>query len=103
MAGKVLVNKGIRDAFKGVVKDAAGKELKTGAEIYKAYLKGDAVMDGLKLTEDLGKSAKQLKNAELNLKLLGAVTSAAGEGRIEAISNTNDWEKTVTGHLEDVH
>lgn len=49
-------------------------------------------MDGVKLTEDLGKAAKQMKNAEMKLKFLGAVTSAAGEGRIEAITNANQWE-----------
>lgn len=103
LGSKALINKGVRDAFKGAVKNAAGNELKTGAEIYKAYRSGDAVMDGLKLTEDLGKAAKQLRNAEWNLKTIGAVTSAAGEGRIEAINGADEWEQNIVGHLEDKH
>lgn len=60
-------------------------------------------MDGAKLTEDLGKAAKQMKNAEMKLKVLGSVTSAAGEGRIEAITNANQWEENIIGHLDEKH
>jgi hypothetical protein len=91
----VLVKKELRDAFKGVV-NAAGKELRTGKEIYEAYKVGDAFMDGAKLTEDLAKSAKELKKAEWNLKLIGGISSASGEGRIEAITNANEWEENAT-------
>lgn len=103
LGSKVLVNKSIRDAFKGVVVNSVGKELKTGAQIYKAYRAGDAIMDGVKLTEDLGKAAKQMKNAEAKLKFLGSITSAAGEGRIEAITNANQWEENFVGHLDEKH
>lgn len=103
LGSKALINSEIRNAFKGVVVNAAGKELKTGAQIYKAYRAGDAFMDGAKLTEDLAKSAKQLKNAEMKLKLIGGITAAAGEGRIEAITNANDWEKNIVNHLDEQH
>lgn len=102
-AGKLMVKKNIRDAFKGAVKTASGKELKTGADIYKAYKAGDAFMDGQKLTKDLAKAAKDLKKAETKIKLIGGIASAAGEGRIEAISNADDWEKNMSGHLDDAH
>ena len=96
LMSKALAKKSARNAFKGVVKNAStGKELTTGAEIYKAYKTGDAVMDGIKLTEDLGKAAKQLRNEEWSLKLLGSMAAAAGEARIEAITNTDDYEKRM--------
>lgn len=83
--------KKVRDAFKGVVTTASGKELKTAAEIARAYKSGDAFMDGVKITEDLARSAKQLRNAEYGLRAVGAINSAMGEGRIEAISNSKEW------------
>lgn len=101
MMSKALAKKSARNAFKGVVKNAAGtKELTTGAEIYKAYKTGDAFMDGVKLTEDLGKAAKQLRNEEWGLKLLGSMAAAAGESRIEAISNTEDYEKRMQAMID---
>lgn len=102
-ASKVLVKKGLRDAFKGVVKNSTGKELKTGADIYKAYKTGDAVMDGIKLSEDLGKAAKALKNAELKVKWTGSMLSAAGEGRIESIHTMNEWEEEMLTNLDAEH
>lgn len=91
MASKAMNLKKVRDVYKGVVVNAAGKQLKTGAAIAKAYKAGDAFMDGAKLTDDLGKAAKQLKTAELKLKLIGASASGMGEARIEAISGSQDW------------
>ena len=87
LGAKAVHLKKARDAFKGVVTTASGKSLKSADEIYKAYLTGDAFMDGVKLTEDLGKAAKKLTNSEWGLKLFGATNAAMGEGRIEAISN----------------
>ena len=87
---KTMGLKGVRDAFKGAVTTASGRTLNTASEIAKAYKVGDAFMDGVKLTEDLGKAAKQLKNAEWILKTIGAVSAAMGEGRIEAITNSKD-------------
>lgn len=101
LMSKAVAKRSARNAFKGVVKNSAGKELTTGAEIYKAYKTGDAVMDGIKLTEDLGKAAKQLRNEEWGLKLLGAMTAAAGEARIEAITNTDDYTKRMQGLIDD--
>lgn len=91
LIGKAMGLQKVRDAFKGVVTTASGKELKTASEIAKAYKTGDAFMDGVKITEDLGKAAKRLKNAEYGLRTLGAVNAAMGEGRIEAISNSEEW------------
>ena len=98
---KALGMKTARNAFKGIVVNRLGKNLKTGEEIYRAYRAGDAFMDGTKLTEDLAKSAKQLKNAEMSLKIFGGITSAMGEGRIEAISNSNDFVEYKMRLLDD--
>lgn len=93
---KAIAKKELRDAFKGVVKNAAGtKEFRTAAEIYKAYKTGDAFMDGVKLTKDLANQARQIRNQEWGLKLLGSMAAAAGEARIEAISNTEDYTKRM--------
>ena len=83
----------VRNAFKGAVTTQSGKVLTDPAQILKAYQSGDAFMDGVKLTEDLAKAAKKLKNAEFVLKTVGSVTAAMGEGRIEAISNSEMWAK----------
>lgn len=89
--GKALGLRKLRNAFKGVVNAASGKELKTMSEIAKAYKTGDAFMDGVKLTEDLGKAARKLRNADYGLRALGALNAAMGEGRIEAITNSKQW------------
>ncbi len=101
LISKAMGLKGVRDAFKGAVTTASGKTLNTASEIAKAYKSGDAFMDGVKLTEDLGKAAKQLKNAEWKLKTIGAVNSAMGESRIEAIGETKQWFDYHSKLLED--
>ena len=98
---KAMGLKGVRDAFKGAVTTASGRTLNTASEIAKAYKSGDALMDGIKLTEDLGKAAKQLRNAEWTLKTIGAVNGAMGEGRIEAIGNSKKWENYNRQLLDD--
>lgn len=98
---KAMGLKGVRDAFKGAVTTASGRTLNTASEIAKAYKSGDALMDGIKLTEDLGKAAKQLRNAEWTLKTVGAVNAAVGEGRIEAIGNSKEWETYHRQLLDD--
>lgn len=100
---KTIGLKGVRDAFKGAVTTASGRTLNTASEIAKAYKTGDAFMDGVKLTEDLGKAAKQLKNAEWTLKTIGAVSAAMGEGRIEAITNSKEWSSYHEQLLNDRH
>lgn len=100
---KTMGLKGVRDAFKGAVTTASGRTLNTASEIAKAYKVGDAFMDGVKLTEDLGKAAKQLKNAEWTLKTIGAVSAAMGEGRIEAITNSKEWASYNELLLKDKH
>lgn len=100
---KTMGLKGVRDAFKGAVTTVSGRTLNTASEIAKAYKVGDAFMDGVKLTEDLGKAAKQLKNAEWTLKTIGAVSAAMGEGRIEAITNSKEWASYNELLLKDKH
>ena len=100
---KTMGLKGVRDAFKGAVTTASGRTLNTASEIAKAYKTGDAFMDGVKLTEDLGKAAKQLKNAEWTLKTIGAVSASMGEGRIEAITNSKGWSSYHEQLLNDRH
>lgn len=100
---KAMGLKGVRDAFKGAVTTASGRTLNTASEIAKAYKSGDAFMDGIKLTEDLGKAAKQLRNAEWTLKTVGAVNAAMGEGRIEAITNSKEWSSYHEQLLKDRH
>ena len=101
LASKAMGLKGVRDAFKGAVTTASGRELNTASEIAKAYKSGDAYMDGVKLTEDLGKAAKKLKNAEYGLRILGATNAAMGEARIEAISNSKEWADYHTQLIND--
>lgn len=96
LGAKALHLKKARDAFKGMVTTSSGKALNSSKDIYKAYLTGDAFMDGVKLTEDLGKAAKKLKNSEWGLKLFGATNAAMGEGRIEAISNIEPIRESLT-------
>ena len=89
--GKAMGLNKLRNAFKGSVTTASGRTLNTSAEIAKAYKSGDAFMDGVQLTEELGKAAKKLKNAEYGLRTFGAVNGAMGEGRIEAITNSKQY------------
>ena len=101
LMSKAIAKKELRNAFKGVVVNSAGQELNTAAEIYKAYKTGDAFMNGVKLTKDLASQAKQIRNQEWGLKLLGAMTAASGEARIEAITNTEDYEKRMSAMIDD--
>lgn len=101
LLSKTMGLKGVRDAFKGTVTTASGKVLNTADEISKAYKTGDAFMDGVKLTEDLGNAAKKLKNAEWKLKTMGAISGAMGEGRIEAISNSKEFYDYHAKLIED--
>ena len=66
-----------------------------------AYASGDATLDGLKLTQELAKDAKKLKNAEPILKMTGALTGAMGEARIEAVNGTKDWFDLHKQQLDD--
>lgn len=93
----------VRNAFKGAVTTVDGAILNSPQEIVQAYAEGRALMNGEKLTADLAKQAKRLKNAELTLKIAGSTSAAMGEGRIEAISNTNDYIKMHEGLLQQAH
>lgn len=101
LMSKAIAKKELRNAFKGVVVNSAKQELTTASEIYRAYKTGDAFMDGVKLTKDLANQAKQIRNQEWALKVLGAMTAASGEARIEAISNTDDYEKRMSSLIDD--
>lgn len=95
--------KQVRDAFKGTVTTESGRVLNTAKEIEKAYRTGDAFMDGVKLTEDLGKAAKRIKNAELGLKITGSVTGAIGESRIEALNGIKEYDELHRNYIEDAY
>lgn len=100
---KAMGLKKVRDAFKGPVMTQSGKQLTKMDDIYKAYLSGDAYIDGVKITDALGKAAKRLKQAEMQLKIIGGVTAAVGEGRIEAINGTKEWTETHQKYVEDAN
>lgn len=92
----------VRDAYRGlniVTKD--GKKLSDATKVYNAYKKGDAYIDGVLIGDHLANMAKRTKNIEFGLQTFGAVTSAMGEGRIEAIQNTEDWYTREKGMIEE--
>ena len=91
----------LRNAFKGAVVTAKGETLTNAADILKAYQTGDAYMDGVRLTQDLAKQAKKLKNSERLLKSVGSLSAAAGEARIEALSNSSDHYDLDLQYLDD--
>lgn len=91
LLGKAMGLGKVRNAFKGAVTTASGRSLTSASEIARAYKSGDAFMDGVKLTDDLGRAAKKLRNAEYGLRVTGSVIAAVGEGRIEAITNSRDY------------
>lgn len=94
MLSKAMGLAKVRDAFKGMtVLTKEGKQLTTANEIANAYRRGDAFIDGVQLTEELGNAAKKLKAGETTLKTLGAISAAAGEGRVEAITNSKQFEE----------
>lgn len=75
-----------RLAFKGAA--AAGQSYE---DVINAFKTGDKVLDGVKLNEELFSAARRLKAADPILKLTGGLSGAIGEGRIEAISNSEDF------------
>lgn len=92
----------VRDAYRGlniVTKD--GKKLSEAKQIYDAYKRGDAFVDGVLISDHLANLAKKTKNLEFGLQTFGAITSAMGEGRIEAIQNTQDWYDREKGMIEE--
>lgn len=92
----------VRDAYRGlnvVTKD--GKKLSEASKIYEAYKKGNAYIDGVLIGDHLADMAKKTKNLEFGLQTFGAITSAMGEGRIEAIQNTEDWYTREKGMIEE--
>lgn len=98
---KVLGMNSARKAFAGAVMDASGNTIKDANAAYKAYLSGDALVDGVKLEAQLASNAAKLKAAEPILKVTGATTSAFGEARIEAINNSKDWYELQKTRLDD--
>lgn len=75
-----------RLAFKGAA--AVGQSYE---DVIQAFKTGDKVLDGIELNNKLFAAAKRLKAADPILKLTGGLSGAIGEGRIEAISNSEDW------------
>lgn len=66
-----------------------GKAFKAD-DVYKAYMRGEKTLDGVKLTEALANTAKQAKKADNTIKLISAVSGSVGESRIEAISGSDE-------------
>ena len=92
----------VRDAYRGlniVTKD--GRKLSEASKIYEAYKKGNAYIDGVLIGDHLANMAKKTKRLEFGLQTFGAITSAMGEGRIEAIQNTEDWYTREKGMIEE--
>lgn len=92
----------VRDAYRGlniVTKD--GRKLSEASKIYEAYKKGNAYIDGVLIGDHLANIAKKTKRLEFGLQTFGAITSAMGEGRIEAIQNTEDWYTREKGMIEE--
>ena len=102
MLSKVAGLNKVRNAYRGlniVTKD--GKKLLEASKIYEAYKKGNAYIDGVLIGDHLANIAKKTKNIEWGLQTFGAITSAMGEGRIEAIQNTEDWYTRERGMIEE--
>jgi len=52
---------------------------------------GDAAIDGKAFLGEISKSADILRKGTPRLKLIGATTSALGESRLEAVSNSQQY------------
>lgn len=96
---KLLSASKYREAFKGAV--MLGSSKVSPNQILQAYNAGDATLDGIKLTKDLAKAAKQLRNAEYAIKTASAINAAMGEGRIEAITNGNQYKESIEKPMTD--
>lgn len=90
---KMLSNVAKVDKFKKVFEGlttVGGKSLGTADDILKAYKTGDGVIDGTKLTNNMIKAAKTVKNQELGIKILSGIAGAVGESRMTILSSGLD-------------
>ena len=99
-ASKLLGLNKARKAFTGAVVNSAGETLTKPNAIANAYAAGDAFMDGAKLTEDLAKAAKAIRWKEPTIKILGGITGAMGEARIETVSGYNEYMDEQAKNVE---
>lgn len=89
----------IRNTFKGAA-NASGKTFKTIQEAVTAIENGeDLYLNGQKISQELIKNAKFLKNALPVQKVTGAFLGALGEARFEANNNSNEYaDKLIQEH-----
>ena len=97
---KAMGLKEAREAFKGSVTLLDGTVLTETDDIVKAYAEGRAMMAQTELLNTLTQNAKKIKNAEMALKIAGSTSAAAGEARIEAISNSDPWLTEILQKIE---
>lgn len=90
-AAKVMGLNKARNAFEGLsAVGSDGKKLKSLSDKISAYLNNPEAF-ALEFTDELAKAANQLKKAEPILKWTGSLTGAIGEGKIEALNNSEEW------------
>lgn len=93
----------IRQAYKGAT-NAAGEGFKSIRDVVKAANAGeDVFLNGERLTAQLIKDAKYLKNMQPVQKITGGFMGALGEARIEAIGNSKDWFDLKKQQLDDAY
>lgn len=93
----------VRQAFKGAT-NAAGQGFKSIQDVVKAANAGeDVFLNGQRLTSQLIKDAKYLKNMQPVQKVVGGFMGALGEARIEAIGNSKDWFELKKQQLDDAY
>lgn len=90
-AARVMGLNKARNAFEGLsVVGQDGKKLKSLGDKIAAYLDNPEAF-ALEFTDELAKAATQLQKAQPILKWTGAFTGAIGEGKIEALNNSQEW------------
>lgn len=89
----------IRNTFKGAA-NASGKTFKTIQDAVTAIENGeDLYLNGQKISQELIKNAKFLKNALPVQKVTGAFLGALGESRFEANNNSGEFaERLIQEH-----
>ena len=89
-AARALSLNKARNAFEGITVMKDGKQLKKLADKVAAYADNPELFAGM-FTDELAKAATQLQKAQPILKWTGAITGAIGEGKIEALNNSQEW------------
>ena len=91
---KILGMKEAKNVFKGAVEEATNSSLKSAKAFENAvndFSKGKIKLSSADMAKSLMDKAKDLKSKDMLLRWEGAITSAAGEARLEAIGDTKQW------------